>query len=73
MIHSFDDENKYSLYLGDVSAALDIDFIHKSNIKTGIFCLIHLVVTAAAAMDQVVYKPEDDIKHIVYPVLDHKN
>jgi hypothetical protein len=56
-----------------VSSALDLEFIHSSNIKTGTFFPIFSVVTAAAGMDQVIYQPEDDIKHIVYSVLDHKN
>jgi len=49
LIHPFDQDKKFSLYLGDVSSALDLEFIHQSNIKT--------VVTAAASMDQVSYKP----------------
>lgn len=72
MIHSFDNDKQLNLFLGDVSSALDIEFIHKSNIRTGMLFFM-LVVTAAAGMDQVVYGQEDDIKHIVYSVLDHKS
>lgn len=56
LIHPFDQDKKYALYLGDVSSALDLDFIHHSNIKTGTFSFIS-VVTAAASMDQVSYQP----------------
>lgn len=56
LIHPFDQNKLFSLYLGDVSSALDLQFIHQSNIKTGNLIFI-LVVTAAAAMDQVFYKP----------------
>lgn len=40
LIHSFDDENKSNLYLGDVSSAMDMDFILNSNIKTGTLFLL---------------------------------
>lgn len=73
LIHPFDKSKKINLYLGDVSSALDLDFIREANIKTGTLFYYVSVVTAAAAMDQVVYKPEDNIRHIVYSVLDHKN
>ncbi len=54
MIHSFDTDKRFCLYLGDVSSALDIEFIHQSNIRTGTLSY-YLVVTAAASMDQVSY------------------
>lgn len=72
MIHAFDSERKLCLYLGDVSSALDLEFIRESNIKTGTY-FFHSVVTAAASMNQVSYKPQDNVKHVVYSVLDHKN
>ena len=54
MINNYFDEDEYhssdsvythpvynhSLFIGDMSSALDIDYLHKSNIKTGITAII---------------------------------
>jgi hypothetical protein len=60
----------FSIFLGDVSAALDLDFIKSEPIHLG-NSIFMTVVTAASGMDQVTY-PKGFVKHIVYPLLDAK-
>jgi hypothetical protein len=55
--------------LGDISSALDINFISEEFISAGIV-YNNSVVTASAGMDHVKY--DATIKHIVYPLLDVK-
>lgn len=60
-----------SIFLGDVQAALDVDWIQRSNIKLGKATFIIVVVTAASGMDHLKYPPH--IKHVVYDLLDGKH
>lgn len=50
------------IFIGDVQAAVDQDFLSMQGIKT--------VVTAAKDMEHLQYN--EDINHVVYPLLDGK-
>ena len=52
-----------ALHLGDINAALDLEFISLNNISA--------VITAAEGMEHVQYPPP--ITHIRYPLLDAKS
>ena len=58
------------IYIGDVTAALDKEFIKNKNITLGNICP-YQVVTAALGMEHVAYEPP--IQHIVYPLLDKQS
>jgi hypothetical protein len=59
----------YHIFLGDISSALDVNFIKDELIKAGT-SFYSSVVTASAGMDHVKY--DASVKHIVYPLLDVK-
>ena len=63
-------ESGNKLYIGDVTAALDKEFINNKNITLGT-CVTMEVVTAALGMEHVAY--ELPIQHIVYPLLDKQS
>ena len=73
--HSYDQvyfhpETEKSIYLGDMQSALDDDFHRNKGIKTGTPLINSSVITAAKDMDHIVLN--ENIQHIVYPLLDSK-
>ncbi len=66
----YNHSSSHSLYLGDINAATNLNFIHSQKITTGII-LYYLVITAALGMDQLDYS-QMEIKHIIHPLLDSK-
>jgi hypothetical protein len=62
-------DHQNGVWIGDVQAAENIDWLKEKNIRTGTNSIIIVVITAA---DGFSFKYDSSIRHIKYLLLDKK-